>query len=126
MLQCIMFLWVGLSSATLYTLFNDNTPHSEKRCNCFNQTTVHAQTRASSLLLWSEHRFGTKREVTPFRKPVDMCISFIERPSPLSSGGRFKYSEHTIEHLLKWPLVIYSRPVPYLALFVREPGDDEY
>ena len=62
-----------------------------------------------------------------FQKPVDMCISFIERPFPLiSSGGRFKYSEHTIEHLLKWPLVIYSRPVPYLALFVRELGDDEY
>ena len=86
----------------------------------------------ATLLPWSEHIFGTKRDVTPFIKPVDRGISFIERPFPLSSRDGFKYSEYNIEHLymvshlFKWPFVIYSLTVPYLALFVRELGDEEY
>ena len=34
-----------------YTLFNDNTPHSEQRRTVLIRQTVHAQTRASSFLI---------------------------------------------------------------------------
>ena len=77
-------------------------------------------------LLWlSKHNFGTKSDVTSFIKPVDMRISFRKGPFPgVASIIPDTMSIFTRFHiwlygLLKWSIVIYSRPVPYLVMCER-------
>ena len=81
---------------------------------------------ATATLLWlSKHNFGTKSDVTSFIKPVDRSISFMKRPFPgVASNIPDTMSIFTRFHirlygLLKWSIVIYSRPVPYLVMCER-------
>ena len=53
------------------------------------------------MILITEHRFGTKHDVTPFIKPADMHILVIVLPF-----GYNLVHLHTVSHLTVWTFEI--------------------